>query len=90
MLFYGQRHCRFVILEGILKAEWYQPLFAFARELFGDQIYAWHFDLSFEEALHRHAGSDKAKEFGETEMPALACSPVTHTYRSKKCQKGRV
>ena len=39
-----------------------------ARELFGDQIYAWYFDLSFEETLRRHAGSDKAKEFGETEM----------------------
>ena len=68
MLFYGQKHCRFVILEGIMKAEWYQPLFAFARELFGDQIYAWYFDLSFEETLRRHAGSDKAKEFVETEM----------------------
>lgn len=68
MLLYGQKHCRFVILEGIMKAEWYQPLFAFARELFGDQIYAWYFDLSFEETLRRHAGSDKAKEFGETVM----------------------
>ena len=88
MLFYGQRHCRFVILEGILKAEWYQPLFAFARELFGDQIYAWHFDLSFEEALHRHAGSDKAKEFGEAEM-RRTCLFTRHPYLSvKKMPKG--
>ncbi|MGN0714544.1 MAG: hypothetical protein ACI4LN_01885 [Anaerovoracaceae bacterium] len=40
MLFYGHQHCRFVILESIMKAEWYQPLFTFARELFGDQILA--------------------------------------------------
>ena len=40
MLFYEHQNCRFVILEGIMKAEWYQPLFTFARELFGDQIIA--------------------------------------------------
>lgn len=71
-----------------MKVEWYQPLFAFARELFGDQIYAWYFDLSFEETLRRHAGSDKAKEFGEAEM-RLTCLFTRHPYLSvKKMPKG--
>lgn len=68
MLLYGHAHCPAVILEGIMKAEWYQPLFTLARETFGDQIYAYYFDLPFEETLRRHAMREKAKEFGEAAM----------------------
>ena len=35
LLHYGYRNCDYVILEGILNAEWYLPLFRQAEELFG-------------------------------------------------------
>ena len=59
LLKYGYAHNEITILEGILYADWYRPLFELARRLYGDQIYAWYFDLPFEETLRRH--QDKAK-----------------------------
>lgn len=54
LLHYGYRNCDYVILEGILNAEWYLPLFRQAEELFGKEIFAYYFDISFEETLMRH------------------------------------
>ena len=34
LLHYGQKHCPYVILEGILRADWYLPLFSTAKKLF--------------------------------------------------------
>lgn len=68
LLQYGYEHCEVVILEGILKAEWYEPLFHEAVELFGDEIYAYYYDIPFEETLRRHETRDIRFKFGETEM----------------------
>ena len=38
LLHYGYQNCDYVILEGILNAEWYEPLFRQAEELFGKEI----------------------------------------------------
>ena len=67
LLIYGKRHCNFVILEGIMYAKWYYPLFELAIELF-DKIYPYYYDLSFEETLSRHHTKPNSDEFGETEM----------------------
>lgn len=54
LLLYGYHNCDYVILEGILNAEWYEPLFKEAQHLFGDAIYAYYFDIPFEETILRH------------------------------------
>lgn len=68
LLLYGKNHCAVTVLEGILHAEWYQPLFQFAKEIFKDNIYAYYYDLSFAETLVRHETRFKKAEFGEKEM----------------------
>ena len=45
LLRYGSRHSEVTILEGILRADWYAPLFAAARETFGENIFAYYWDI---------------------------------------------
>lgn len=68
LLKYGNEHNEIVILEGILRASWYQSLFELAIELYNQNIYAYYFDLSFEETLKRHQTRTCRNEFGEKEM----------------------
>lgn len=68
LLHYGFLHCKYVILEGILNAEWYMPLFESAIKLFENRIFAYYYDIPFEETLKRHITKEKKFEFGEAEM----------------------
>lgn len=68
LLEYGYNHCEYIILEGILYTDWYKPLFEFAKKLFKDNIFAYYWDISFEETLRRHYTRDKRFEFGEEAM----------------------
>lgn len=68
LLSYGYQHSEIVILEGIMNSDWYKTLFEEAIRLFGSQIYAYYFDISFNETLKRHQTRDKWKEFGEEVM----------------------
>ena len=68
LLEYGHVHSAVVILEGIMYDEWYHPLFKLANELYGKEIYAYYFDLPFEETLKRHQTKNNCHEFGENEM----------------------
>ncbi len=65
---YGKRNSKIIILEGILKSSWYENLFVHIKELFKDEIYAYYFDVPFEETLKRHQLKPNAHEFGEEEM----------------------
>ena len=65
---YGYEHCDVVILEGIMYDEWYSPLFKTANELYGMDIYAYYFDIPFEETVRRHNMRNKSQEFGEEAM----------------------
>lgn len=65
---YGRRHSEFTVMEGILPTEAYMPLFEAAVEEYGEEIYAYYYDLSFEETLRRHATKPNRNDFGETEM----------------------
>ena len=56
---YGYEHCDVVILEGIMYDEWYSPLLKTANELYGMDIYAYYFDIPFEETVRRHNTRDK-------------------------------
>lgn len=68
LLDYGKQKCEYVIFEGILKSDWYKPVFIEAVQLFNHEIYAYYYDLSFEETLKRHSTRSKSLEFGESEM----------------------
>lgn len=68
LLIYGNDNSEIVILEGIMYADWYKPLFELAVRLYGSNIYAYYFDLSFEETLKRHQTKPNCHEFGEEAM----------------------
>ncbi len=68
LLVYGHAHSDIVILEGIMIADWYKPLFELAVQLYGAEIYAYYFDISFEETLKRHQTKPNCHEFGEEAM----------------------
>ncbi|HCW52390.1 MAG TPA: uridine kinase [Clostridium sp.] len=65
---YGKDNCDYIILEGILNAKWYKCLFERIRDEFEPYIYAYYYDLPFEETLLRHKTKPNANEFGEKEM----------------------
>lgn len=65
---YGRNHCETVILEGILDAEVYQELFETAKREFGSHVYAYYYDIPFEETVLRHQTKSNRNEFGESDM----------------------
>ena len=65
LLIYGNKNSNVVILEGIMYADWYKSLFELARELYRENIYAYYFDIPFEETLKRHQTRAESEEFGE-------------------------
>lgn len=65
---FGNKHCQIIILEGILRTDWYHKLFHIINELFGHQIYSYYFDLPFEETMSRHQQRAEKNEFGEDKM----------------------
>lgn len=66
LLEYGYDNCHTVILEGILRSDWYQPVWQKILELYSlEHIYAYYYDLPFDETIKRHSGREKAKEFGQ-------------------------
>ena len=68
LLKYGRAHSEITVLEGILPAEPYHWLFAAAKEEFGENIFAYYYDLSFEETLRRHSTKPNREDFGEEDM----------------------
>lgn len=68
LVLYGKKHCNIVILEGILNSRWYRKLFENSHNEFGNQIFAYYFNIPFEETLNRHKQKPNAHEFGEKEM----------------------
>ena len=68
LLKYGRAHSEITVLEGILPAEPYRRLFEAAKEEYLDQIFAYYYDLSFEETLRRHSTKPNREDFGEEDM----------------------
>ncbi len=65
---FGKANCEFIILEGILNSKYYNNLFEKILKEFKNNIYAFYFDIPFEETLKRHKTKQCSEEFGETEM----------------------
>lgn len=68
LLKYGRNHSDITILEGILPVDVYKPLFDTAVAVYGANIYAFYYDLTFEETLSRHSTKPNREDFGEREM----------------------
>lgn len=68
LLKYGRENSEITILEGILDAECYMPLFQKAVEEYEEKIFAFYYDLPFEETLLRHETKPNKNEFGEEAM----------------------
>lgn len=68
LLQYGKRNSEVVILEGILYSDYYKGLFETAKKEFDEDIYAYYYDLPFEETLLRHRTKPNKFDFGESEM----------------------
>lgn len=68
LLKYGRENSEVVILEGILGSKEYHLLFETALELYGSEIFAYYYDLSFEETLRRHSTKPNRTDFHEEDM----------------------
>lgn len=69
LLRYGRRNSEFTVLEGILPYPEYKPLFDAALEEYGrENIFAYYYDISFEETLRRHQTKPNRGDFGEADM----------------------
>jgi len=68
LVIYGSRNCEVTILEGILYSDIYESLFNQIVNIFKGRIFAYYFDLPFEETLKRHKQKQNTYEFGENEM----------------------
>ena len=60
-----------VIVEGILREDYYGDMLRDLIKANGGQAYVYYFDIPFEETLNRHVTKPNADEFGETEMREL-------------------
>lgn len=65
---YGNQQRSYVIVEGIMRQEWYGGMLQELMDQFS-QSYVYYFDLPFEETLKRHQ-TKKAPAFGEKELKA--------------------
>ena len=69
LLRYGHEHSQITILEGILYADIYQILFEEAVRLFGEEhIFAYYYEIPFEETLARHQTKPNRADFGADAM----------------------
>lgn len=68
LLLYGKNNCDIVILEGILIARWYQSLFELAMNEFKGKIFAYYYDIPFDETVVRHQTKPNKGDFSEEDM----------------------
>ncbi len=68
LLKYGRQHSEITILEGILHSGDYSLLFETAVAEYGQDIFAYYYDLPFEETLLRHSTKPNRDDFGESDM----------------------
>ncbi len=68
LLRYGKANSAVTILEGILPIRDYSRLFEAALDIFGADIYAYYYDLTFDETLRRHMMKPNRDDFGEADM----------------------
>ena len=68
LVIYGSENCEITILEGILNSYMYESLFIQIKKLFPKNIYAYYFDLPFEETVKRHKIRKQTEDIGIREV----------------------
>ncbi len=68
LLQYGRENSEITIMEGILPSKEYRRLFETAVREYGQDIFAYYYDIPFEETLLRHSTKPNRNDFGESEM----------------------
>lgn len=68
LLEHAYQHHDTVIIEGILHRDWYAPLWDKIAELYGNNAYAYYYDLPFQETIRRHQTRDKVNDFSVSDM----------------------
>ena len=68
LLKYGKQNSEITILEGMLFTEYYRDLFETAVKEYGSNMFAYYFDLPFEETVCRHQTKPNRMDFGEEHM----------------------
>ena len=68
LLLFGKKHCDVTILEGRLFSEWYNKTIRRAVMMFSHRIYAYYFDLSFEETVRRNQAKPEALRYTKREL----------------------
>lgn len=53
LITFGMANCNYIILEGILKPDWYAPVWDFISQQSRLQVYADYYDIPFEKTLKR-------------------------------------
>ncbi|WP_261807380.1 AAA family ATPase [Lapidilactobacillus luobeiensis] len=67
---FGQRHCQYVILEGILKSSVYREMLLDISATFPRPALVYYFDLPFSVTVQRHELRPNATAFGRRELAA--------------------
>lgn len=68
MVMYGSTICYDVILEGILPTKKYGEMLHRLVQDFDGRVFAYYFDIPFEETLKRHLSTSTSNDYGEKEM----------------------
>ena len=68
LLKYGRENSEITILEGILNSKEYNLLYETAVKEYGSNIFAYYYDLPFEETILRHSTKPNRKDFDEEDM----------------------
>lgn len=68
LLKYSKANSKITIMEGVLPADAYKRLFETAVEEYGQNIFAYYYDLPFEETMIRHSTKPNRNDFGEADM----------------------
>lgn len=68
LLKYGKQHSEITILEGVLPVDAYDALFQTALQEYENNIFAYYYDIPFEETLIRHKTKPNCNDFGEEDM----------------------
>ncbi|MCM1114133.1 MAG: uridine kinase [Clostridium sp.] len=70
MLEYGYNNCEIVILEGILRSDWYFDLFELASRLYENNIFAYYYEIPFEITIERYKtkSAEIQSRFNENDM----------------------
>ena len=68
LLKYGKENSEVTIMEGILPAKEYAELFETAVRVYKQDVFAYYYDIPFEETLLRHSTKPNRNDYGESDI----------------------